>query len=265
MPRLGRGTPNRSGAGVHPAVVTASNRFGGPDPAGFWEDVPDEPAPAKALTSGGGVLASNVFSPRAATVIVVFVSQDGPSAGSASNFTIADSTGALTWTRVVQTATLSRGGVAVFRAYTHVPRSAMTVTITDTVNTGLAMLIAPKLFLGADPAQVGAATGTQSTASGTPSITFTTTAAGSMTRACWFNWTNSTAPTVPGGQTATDQFATVSGDFAWAQKVDVANGAPGSVTVNATAPTAVALSGAVVEITPLQPPPRLLAQSAGYF
>ena len=94
-------------------------------------------------------------------------------------------------------------------------------------------------------ASVGGSAGT-----GAPSVSLTTTGAGSLVAGAGFDWDHATARTFGSGQAALDQWVdSATGDTLWSQITSAAVAASGSpVTVNDTAPTADRWNLAAVEI-----------------
>jgi hypothetical protein len=91
---------------------------------------------------------------------------------------------------------------------------------------------------------------TASAASGAPTVSLTTTRAGSLVFGVGNDWDSSVARTVGSGQSIVSQWIDTSvGDTFWAQRLTSPAGALGSVvTLNDTAPTADRWNFAAIEI-----------------
>jgi RHS repeat-associated protein len=87
---------------------------------------------------------------------------------------------------------------------------------------------------------------------GAPTVSLTSTRAGSLVFGAGNDWDNNIARTVGAGQTLIHEFTdTVTGDDSWVQKVSAPTGAVGSaITVNDTAPTGDVWNLVAVEVIP---------------
>lgn len=209
---------------------------------------------------------SSAFSPPAGSGIAVVVTQTALATSTVTAMT--DSLGShLSWSKLKGQA---GNGVDAEVWWANCPAAQAGMTVTSTISAavdGRVYWVMPIVFTGAAPTQSGATNGATS-ASGTPSVAVTTTRVGSRVLMVVGNFTNATGPTVGAAQTTT--FGAVSGivlqattgDSAWVQMLTATTGAPGSVTVNDTAPAAISYSAAAVEILAANNSQQVGAQQA---
>lgn len=218
---------------------------------------------------------ANSFSPPAQSVIYLFVSGTGASIATAQGVaSITDDVGAnLQWRLAVRDnviiPSVLRGTAEIWWAYCPAAYSNMTLTVNlVTPNTatgsGNCGIIQPVIFTSAAPNQTGATAFRNSTASGTPSLSLTTTAPGSRVMCIVQNFSNSTTPTAGSSQTMAiisgqgNRFVANSGDGDgfWVQMMSSNTTNSGTlVTMNNTAPTGIIFHMAMVEILANQPMP----------
>lgn len=227
----------------------------------------DSSCPTFTSTDTSSVTTVNTFSPPAQSVIYLFVCCTGPSTltyTAQAVVSITDNVGAnLNWTLAARDNCANKaaiGGCAeVWWAYcpnaqTNMQLTVTTVAANSSTSNVPAGLIQPVVFTGAKANQAGAATAIlNSTVAGLPSLSLTTTAAGSWVLGIVQNWTNQTLPTVPAGQTVVingnSQVSNpFSGDAYWVQRQSSSTANAGtSVTINDTAPSVVSHM-AIVEV-----------------
>jgi hypothetical protein len=194
--------------------------------------------------TGQGTLTTNAVSTTAPTLLLAFVASDGTSSGAQT----ATVTGAgLTWTLVRRTNT--RPGTAeVWRA--SAPAALTNVTVTSTpARTGFDQSLTLVAFRGASG--VGANAGANA-ATGAPTVSVTTTKAGSWVFGVGNDWDRAVTRTVGTGQTIVSQWVdTGSGDTFWAQSRTAVTPTSGTaVTLNDTAPTGDRWNLTAVEVLP---------------
>lgn len=216
-----------------------------------------------ALAAGGTVITSASFSPPASALLVIVTCS---TAGTQNVVSMSDSLGAhLTYTKLAQKAGNS-ADVDIWVADTPaVAPGNMTVsaTMSGTEGTNAGSIVVLVLTGAKAAASQTGATAT-ATASGNPSLSLTTTAASSLVLGGVAQFTNSTAPTIPSGQTDvfnghTMEAAGAAGSASWTQGQSSTTPASGtSVTINDTAPN-IAYSMAIVEILAAPAAPAVVA------
>lgn len=206
--------------------------------------------------SNGSTFTSNAFSTTSPNQLILALIQ-GNTASTGATVTISGVTGAgLTWV-LVRRQNANNGSAEIWRAFATTALTSQTLTATFGINVGgtsHTALMSVISFSGADPSGTNGsgaigATASSGSASGTPSASLTTTRNGSWVVGSLFNWTNSTAPTVPVGQTAFGNLAVTGGGRYWSQRLDSATASSGtSVTINVTAPTGIDYAQAICEV-----------------
>ena len=214
-----------------------------------------QPAPPVAVdttvsadgTTNSGVLSTGAFSTAGAgEVLLALVQSDGPGAAGGQTTTV---TGAgLTWTLVSREN--GQAGVSeIWKATAATTLSGATVTATQSSTSNYHQSLTVIALTGV--AGIGA-TAHANAATAAPTVSLTSTRAGSLVFGAGNDWDGATARTVGAGQAMLREYRdTVSGDDFWAQKVTAPTGATGStVTVNDTAPTADRWNLVAVEVIP---------------
>jgi chitodextrinase len=180
-------------------------------------------------------------------LLVAFVSSDGPATASATSFSSV-SGGGLTWT-LRKRANTQYGTSEIWTAAAPSLLNNATITATRASGSYLGSLVVVA-FSGADTSTIGAVTGGSAT-TGAPSVSLTTTRAGSQVWGVGNDWDNATARTVGTGQTLVDQYLLSLGDTLWVQRTTNPVAAAGTnVTINDTAPTNHRWNLAAIEILP---------------
>jgi subtilisin family serine protease len=177
-------------------------------------------------------------------LLLAFAASDGASAGGQ---TLTVSGGGLAWT-LVQRANTQAGTAEIWRATAATALTNVAVTSTPTQG-GYDQSLTVISFIGASG--IGASA-KQSSASGAPSVTLTTTRGGALVFGVGYDWDSAMARTVTAGQTMVHQWVdTRVGDSFWVQtwagKIDNAGT---SVRLSDTAPTNDRWNFASVEIVP---------------
>ena len=194
------------------------------------------------FADGTNAVSAGPFNTAAGDLVIAFATAAGPVAGGQS---LTISGGSLTWTRVTR-ANGMPGVADIWQASSPTARSSISVTSTPSVATYTQSLTVVT-FSGA--AGVGASASV-SGPSGAPSLSLTTTAAGSLLYAVGNDWDSAVARTLGANQSMTHQWtSTGSGDTYWVQNYNgpVAN-AGTVVQLNDTAPTADRWNFAAVEV-----------------
>ncbi|MGH3377588.1 MAG: galactose oxidase-like domain-containing protein, partial [Actinoallomurus sp.] len=196
-------------------------------------------------TGGSTISAPALTTAGPDELLLAFVSSDGPNS-SGSQSIAGVSGGGLTWT-LRRRANAQPGTAEIWQAAAPAKLTNATITATR-ASSGYQGAITVAAFAGADPATSGA-TASGSAASGAPSISLTTTRAGSMVWGVGDDWTSATARALGAGQTLVDQFLSPSGDTFWTQRRTAAAPTAGSsVTIDDTAPTGDRWNLAAVEV-----------------
>jgi hypothetical protein len=209
------------------------------------------PPPAASVTvdktvfkDGRNTVTTPTFTTAAANeVVLAFVSGDGPTA---LGQTATVSGGGLTWT-LVKRANAQAGTSEVWKATASAVLTNATVTA-KLNKTGFDLSLTVVSFgASGTGASVGSSNGT-----GAPSVSLTTTAAGSRTYGVGNDWDSATARSLGAGQSMVHQWVdSAVGDTFWTQCANAASAAPGAVvTLNDTAPTADRWNFVAVEIIP---------------
>ncbi|WP_162819101.1 PA14 domain-containing protein [Leifsonia aquatica] len=220
---------------------------------------PSQPAPALTIdaqvSADGADLASAVTvngltTTKSGDVLVALVSADGPGQTAGQTATV---TGAgLTWS-LVKRANTRYGTSEIWTATAPGTLSNTSVTATLSNTNGYHKSISVLAYSGAAGIGASAVAGA---ASGAPSVTVTTTTAGSQVVGVGNDWDGSTARTLGAGQTVIHEFADAAvGDDFWMQRTSGTTGAAGAaVTINDTAPTGDQWNLAAAEVTPAAAP-----------
>ncbi|MGH2974199.1 MAG: Ig-like domain-containing protein [Solirubrobacterales bacterium] len=235
----------RDGAGItatsSPVAVTVKNTGGG----GPSTLALDATVSTRQSTGGSTISAPALTTAGPDELLLAFVSSDGPNS-SGSQSIAGVSGGGLTWT-LRRRANAQPGTAEIWQAAAPAKLTNATITATR-ASSGYQGAITVAAFAGADPATSGA-TASGSAASGAPSISLTTTRAGSMVWGVGDDWTSATARALGAGQTLVDQFLSPSGDTFWTQRRTAAAPTAGSsVTIDDTAPTGDRWNLAAVEV-----------------
>ncbi|HTJ70685.1 MAG TPA: Ig-like domain repeat protein [Actinospica sp.] len=192
---------------------------------------------------GNGTLTTPAFSTAGPRLLVAFISSDGPATKQTSTVTGAG----LTWT-LAQRANTKGGTAEVWTASSTASLSNVTVTSTPKT-TGYDQQVTVEVFTGASGVGAGS---TADKANGLPSLTVTTTQAGSWVFGVGEDYTRSAARTPGPGQSMLEQtLDTANGETFWVQDETSPTPAAGTtVTVNDTAPSGDTWNLAAVEILP---------------
>jgi RHS repeat-associated protein len=198
-------------------------------------------------TGTGGILTTGAFSTTTAgELLLALVQSDGPNSAGSQTTTV---TGAgLTWSLIAREN--GQGGVSeIWKATATTTLTGATVTATQSNIGAYHQSLTVVALTGA--AGVGASAQANSY-TGAPTVSLTSTRAGSLVFGAGNDWDNNIARTVGAGQTLIHEFTdTVTGDDSWVQKVSAPTGAVGSaITVNDTAPTGDVWNLVAVEVIP---------------
>jgi chitodextrinase len=223
-----------------------------------WATLGAVPASAASLavdaqvTTHQSSAAASITSPAFSThqtneVLLAFLASDGPNS---SGLSFSAVTGAgLTWSLRVR----ANGQPGTAEIWQAVAPSALTnVTVTAMRASGSFIgSITVVVFSGADTTRTGAtASGNAST--GGPSVSLTTTTAGSWVWGVGGDWSKASARTAGTNQTVVDQYLAPVGDTYWVQRQNATTPAAGTaVRINDTAPTSDQWDLAAVEVVPL--------------
>ncbi len=194
--------------------------------------------------TGTGAVTTNPLSTTAPTLLLAFVSSDGPTSGGQ---TATVSGAGLTWTLVRRTNTRP-GSSEVWRATAPAVLTNATVTSTPS-RTGFDQSLTVVAFRGASG--IGASAGANA-ATGAPTVSLTTTKAGSWVFAVGNDWDRAVTRTVGTGQSLVSQWVdTAAGDTFWVQSRTAVTPTLGTaVTLNDTAPTNDRWNLTAVEVLP---------------
>lgn len=185
------------------------------------------------------------FTPPSGALLVAFVSMDGPQTGTPQTMSSVTG-GSLTWTlwkRSNAQHNPNLGGTAEVWWATIPSSASMTVTAHPAVTTHAGGLLYVGVFTGAATSITGAASTNASSGTGglaaTITASLTTGLANSWVWGVLNNFQNSTAPTVPSGQTnQAHNLNATNGNYWWVQKQNATTTSSGtSVTINDTAPS----------------------------
>jgi hypothetical protein len=206
----------------------------------------------KAVTTHQTSASSTISSPALTTaqpgeLLVAFVSSDGPSAGGSQSFSSVAG-GGLSW-RLRRRANSQAGTAEIWSA--SAPTVLSSVKITATRGSGSYVgSISVAAFSGADLAEDGA-TAAAGASSGAPSVSLTTTRAGSWIWGVGNDWDRATSRTVGPEQTKVDEFLASVGDTMWVQRRNAPTPSGGTqVALNDTAPTGDRWNMAAIEVLP---------------
>ena len=205
------------------------------------------PAPLAAgaviFADGNSTVQTAPFNTAAGDLLVAFVSSSGPQ-GAPETMTVAG--GSLAWTLAAR-ANAQNGVSEIWWATTPTAQTGMTVTSTHTSSTTDQSLVVA-IFSGAGG--IGAKN-VASAASGAPSVSLTTTRAGSFVYAVGNDWDGAVSRTLGPNQTSIHEVLGGNGDTFWVQRLTAPTSAAGVVvTMNDTAPTIHSWNFAAVEIVP---------------
>jgi hypothetical protein len=236
----------RDGAGntatSSPVAVTVKNASGGGGPSSLALDTT---VTTHQTTGGSTISAPALTTAGPGETLLAFVSSDGPSTSGSQSIT-AISGGGLTWT-LRRRANAQPGTAEVWQAAAPAKLTSVTITATR-ASSGYQGAITVAAFSGADTGS-GGATASGSAASGAPSISLSTTRAGSMVWGVGDDWTAAASRTVGAGQALVDQFLSSSGDTFWTQRRTATVPSAGtSVSIDDTAPTSDRWNLAAVEV-----------------
>lgn len=206
----------------------------------------------KTVTTHQTLAAKTIVSPTFSTtapgeLLLAFISSDGPSLGGTQTFSSVTG-GGLTW-RLRRRANAQAGTAEVWAA--NAPSLLTNASVTATRSNGSYVgSITVVTFTGADQV-VDGATAAASASTGAPSVSLTTTRAGSWVWGVGNDWDKATARTVGPNQTKVDEFLPSVGDTLWVQRQNsVTPFAATPVTLNDTAPTTDRWNFAAVEVLP---------------
>ncbi len=240
--------------------VAAVNGIGqGPESAASNPVTPTNLAVDQLLTTHQTSASTSISSPAFSTsapgeLLLAFITSDGPSSGTQSFSSVTG--GSLTW-RLRRRANTQAGTSEIWQANAATTLSNATVTATRSSGSYVGS-IAVAAISGADQVAEGATAG-GSVATGAPSVSLTTTRAGSWVWGVGNDWDNATERTIGPNQTKVDEFLASAGDTFWVQRQTAATPLGGTqVTLNDTAPTSDRWNLAAVEVLPAQtqnPPP----------
>ena len=195
---------------------------------------------ANTITSGA------LSTANANDLVLAFLTSDGPGTGAQSFSSVTG--GGLTW-KLVKRTNAQAGTAEIWEATASSALSNITVTATRSTGAYVGS-IDVVAFSGADTTTTGA-TGSAAAASGAPSVSLTTTAAGSWVWGVGDDYDNAITRTPGSGQTVFDQFLASVGDTYWVQSQTAPGGSAGTtVTLNDTAPTTDRYDYASIEIRP---------------
>ncbi len=209
----------------------------------------------------GNTAASNSFSTTSTNELVLALIQIN------MNFTDVDAsisgvTGAgLTWVRVAKWSAADGTNTAATEIWRAFAASTLTnQTATATISSSVAscdVLVTILSFSGVDTTgtngsgAIGATIRKNGNNNGTPTHSLTTTRNGSWVVGSIVNWSNSTAPTVPAGQTAFGAATIPGGGYLWSQRQNAATPSSGtSMSINITAPTGIDWAIVAIEVLP---------------
>lgn len=213
-------------------------------------------------STSSSITSGTLTTTQSGDLIVAFLASDGPGTGTQSYTGVTG--GGLTW-KLVRRVNAQPGTAEIWEAVA--PSALTNVTVTATRATGSYVgSINVVAFAGADTTTAGA-TGGASALTGPPSVSLTTTAAGSWVWGVGDDWDNALSRTPGSGQTVYDQYLPSVGDTYWVQSQTGPGGAANAaVTLNDSAPTtdrydfaSVEIRPAVVDTTPPSTPMNLSA------
>ena len=196
-------------------------------------------------TGTGTVTTGGISTAAAGETLVAFVGSDGPTGAGGQSVTVSGA--GLSWT-LVKRENGQSGDSEIWTALATTQLSNVTVTSTP-AQAGYAQSLTVLTFENAGG--VGATAGA-SAPSGAPSVSLTTTAAGTLSFAIGNDYNQAIVPTVGPGQALVSQWLnTATGDTYWVQGTSTASTAIGQqITLNDTAPATDQWNLAAVEVTP---------------
>ena len=230
-------TPPSQPVNVNGANITGINftAQGPPPPSAISIDVTTStdrtPANTTVTTPSFSMASGN-------ELLLAFISSDHLSG---ANTTVTNVTGAgLNWVLVVRT-NVQRGGSEIWRAFSPMPLSNVTViaTLSQSVSSSMTVMS----FTGVDTSGTNGsgaigAVGSANAASGAPTATLITTRNNSWVLGVGNDFDNAIARTPGTGQTLVHQYLAPVGDTYWVQRQSSTTPASGtSVVINDTAPT----------------------------
>ena len=223
------GTSAAVGSAVSLVVST------GPAAAGISVD-------ATVFSDGAGTRTAVVTTTGTNRRLLAFGASDGSSLGGQ---TLTVSGGGLSWT-LVRRVNTRLGTSEIWQALAATALSSANITLTQS-QTGYRQSLTVVAFAGASG--VGAST-TANGASGAPTVSLTTTQAGSLVYGVGNDFDGAVARTVPAGQSKVHEWVdTATGDTYWVQaRVGAVSAAGTAVTLNDTSPTNDRWNFAIVEI-----------------
>src|SRR5580765_4524036 len=200
-------------------------------------------AVAVVFSDGQGTRTTPAFNAASGDLLIAFAASDGPPA-SAQTLTVGGA--GLTWT-LVRRVNAQAGTSEIWKATASAALSNVTVTSTQGAG-GYQQSLTIVRFSGAGG--TGASAGA-SAPTGAPTVSLTTTQAGSLIYGVGNDWDRATARTPGSGQTIVHQFLASAGDTFWSQnQVNASSGSNVQVVLNDTAPTVDRWNFASVEIVP---------------
>src|SRR6266852_2779179 len=225
---------------ARPRVVTVAN---GPPPPNFGID-------RTVFVDGSGSVTTPTFNTAAPEALVAFVASDGP-----GGQTTTVSGAALSWA-LIQRANTQNGTAEIWSATAAGPIASAQVTSTPTF-AGFHQSLTVVTFANTGGVGASALAGAPS---GAPSVSVTTTRAGSLVLGVGNDWDGALARVLGPNQTMVHQMVdNAVGDTFWVQRLSGPAGAAGTVvTLNDTAPTADRWNMAAVELVPNGNPPPLI-------
>ena len=206
----------------------------------------------KTVTTHQSAAAKTIASPAFSTaapgeLLLAFITSDGPSGAGTQTFSTVTG-GGLTW-RLRRRANAQAGTAEIWAANAATTLANATVTATRSSGSYPGS-ITVVTFTGADQI-VDGATAAASAATGAPSVSLTSTRAGSLVWGVGNDWDRAVAHTVGANQTKVDEFLASVGDTMWVQRQTAAIPFGGTqVIVNDTAPTNDRWNLAAVEVPP---------------
>jgi beta-lactam-binding protein with PASTA domain len=230
---ISQNPPSGTSAAVGSAVSLVVST--GPAAAGISVD-------ATVFSDGAGTRTAVVTTTGANRRLLAFGASDGSSQGGQ---TLTVSGGGLSWT-LVRRVNTRLGASEIWQALAATALSNASITLTQS-QTGYRQSLTVVAFAGASG--VGASA-TANGASGAPTVSLTTTQAGSLVYGVGNDYDRAVARTVPAGQAKIHEWVdTATGDTYWVQaRVGAVSTAGTAVTLNDTAPTNDRWNFAIVEI-----------------
>jgi hypothetical protein len=198
-------------------------------------------------SAGTSITSSGITTTGSNELLVALIASDGPNSSGGQTFSSVTTTG-LTWT-LRKRVNAQAGTAEIWTAVASSPLSNVSVTATRSGGSAVGA-ITVVAFKGASTAAIGA-TGGGNASTGAPSVSLTTTAAGSWVWGIGNDWDQASARTVGSNQTKIDEYLANAGDTFWVQRLNTFSGGPGqSATINDTAPTIDRWNLATIEILP---------------